>query len=63
MCNSEGRHSDGDAALVSNEDHQRQHKQQVIEAEKNVFDAKAQIGIAKGMTRESRIFELVGAST
>ena len=29
---------------ASNEDHQRQHKQQVIEAEKNVFDAKAQIG-------------------
>ena len=27
-----------------NEDHQRQHKQQVIEAEKDVFDAQVQIG-------------------
>ena len=39
----ECRYRDGDAGPASNEDHQRQHKQQVIEAEKNVFDAKAQI--------------------
>jgi hypothetical protein len=37
--NGEGRHGDGDALPASNENHQRQYKQQVVEAEKNVFDA------------------------
>ena len=57
----ECRHRDGDAGPASNEDHQRQHKQQVIEAEKDVFDAKAQIGCSdlagtwRGLNNERRL--------
>ena len=44
MCDGECRHSDGDALPAPNEDNQRQHKQQMIEAEKNVLDPQMQIG-------------------
>ena len=43
VCNGKCRHGDGDTPPVPNQDHQRQNEQKMIEAEQDVFDAKAQI--------------------
>jgi hypothetical protein len=43
VSNGERRHCDGDAPPLSNKDHQRQHKQKMIEAEQDVLNAKPQI--------------------